>query len=302
MDYLLLLAGFGLAFAVSALALSLLADDLGMVTLAGGGFAAVGAYSWALSMAQWSVGGLLALIIAGITGILAGLLAGVLVGGLEGDSFVLGTLAVQFLVLSVIRNWSELTNGNLGLSVKSASANSDAVDTSLVVALVLVAVSAALVRGYRSSRWAVLHHAIRDDSLLANSLGRSSRLARTIMLGTAAGGIALGGAAYGGILRFLHPDGFSLDLSILLLAIVIISGRLHLASLVAVSVGIVLVPEALRFLPLPDGYNANVRQIVYNLVLVGGVWLRFGKGRASRQNETQTWEDVGDRLTSDRGD
>lgn len=41
----------------------------------------------------------------------------------------------------------------------------------------------------------------------------------------------------------------------------------------------ILVPEALRFVGLPSGIAANVRQMLYGAALILVIWLQQAKGR-----------------------
>ena len=41
----------------------------------------------------------------------------------------------------------------------------------------------------------------------------------------------------------------------------------------------ILVPEALRFVGLPSGIAANVRQMLYGAALVGVIWMQHAKTR-----------------------
>lgn len=60
-----------------------------------------------------------------------------------------------------------------------------------------------------------------------------------------------------------------MDESIFILSIVIIGGLGNLRGVFFASVFMVLLPELLRFVGLPDSMGANVRQIIYGLILIG---------------------------------
>ena len=66
----------------------------------------------------------------------------------------------------------------------------------------------------------------------------------------------------------LTPSSFTLDESILILSIVLIGGAGRIIGPVTGAVIYILLPEILRFLQMPDGIAANVRMILFGLLLV----------------------------------
>jgi branched-chain amino acid transport system permease protein len=69
------------------------------------------------------------------------------------------------------------------------------------------------------------------------------------------------------------------DESIFILSIVIIGGMRNLWGSVAAAAFLVLLPEALRFVGMPNSIAANMRQIIYGGILIL-MMFRYSRGFA----------------------
>ena len=88
------------------------------------------------------------------------------------------------------------------------------------------------------------------------------------------------GALYAHYITYIDPTSFTVAESIFILSIVIIGGMGNLKGSFYASIFMVLLPELLRFVGLPSSVSANLRQIIYGLILVL-VMMNGGKGIAS---------------------
>jgi branched-chain amino acid transport system permease protein len=90
---------------------------------------------------------------------------------------------------------------------------------------------------------------------------------------------AVPGALYAHYISYIDPTSFTVDESIFILSIVSIGGMRNLWGSIVAAVFLVLLPEALRFVGMPNSVAANMRQIIYGGVLVF-VMFRRGEGFA----------------------
>lgn len=97
---------------------------------------------------------------------------------------------------------------------------------------------------------------------------------------------ALAGSLYAHYVIYIDPTSFMVMESILVISMVIIDGTGSLWGPMIGAIVLVMLPEALRFLGLPSSVAANLRQIVYGVLLVvmmmirpGGLMGRYGFGR-----------------------
>ena len=67
---------------------------------------------------------------------------------------------------------------------------------------------------------------------------------------------------------YIDPTSFTLEESILMLSMVIVGGTGNVRGPLIGAAVLILLPEALRFLNFPDGLAANVRLLIYGLLLI----------------------------------
>lgn len=79
---------------------------------------------------------------------------------------------------------------------------------------------------------------------------------------------AIPGALYAHYISYIDPTSFTVSESIFMLSIVIIGGMGNLTGSFLAAAFMVLLPEILRFVGMPDSVAANMRQIIYGCILV----------------------------------
>jgi len=79
---------------------------------------------------------------------------------------------------------------------------------------------------------------------------------------------AIPGTLYAHYISYIDPTSFTVNESIFVLSIVIIGGLGNLTGSFFSSAFLVLLPEVLRFVGMPDSIAANMRQIIYGFILV----------------------------------
>lgn len=90
---------------------------------------------------------------------------------------------------------------------------------------------------------------------------------------------AVPGALYAHYVSFIDPTSFTIHESIFILSVIIVGGMGNLWGSLAATGFLILVPEALRFVGLPGGIAANVRQMLYGTALILVIWLQQAKTR-----------------------
>ena len=110
--------------------------------------------------------------------------------------------------------------------------------------------------------------AISEDEIFCQSLGKNVGLAKLQSFVLGAMLAAVPGALYAHYVSFVDPTSFTINESIFILSIIIIGGMGNLWGSFAAAAFMILAPEALRFIGLPSGIAANVRQIIYGALLV----------------------------------
>ena len=278
MNYLFHLLIYFEIYAIVALSLNLLIGYGGLLQVAHAAYYGIGAYAAAL---VWTKLGL---------GFFSGLLAGALTAGLlsllvslpswrfRGDYFVMISIAVQTLIYAVLYNWTELTNGPFGIS---GIARPVLLDYNTVTAGSIAVLYGGLALGVGMIlaliKWSPFGRALqamRDDELAARSVGIPVDWLKLEAFALASSMVGIAGGLYAAYVSYIDPTSFSLNESILMLSMVIVGGTGNVRGPLIGAAVLILLPEALRFVNLPDAVAANVRLLVYGLLLVLMMHLR----------------------------
>jgi len=255
-----------------ASSLNLAAGYAGLLSLCHAAFYGIGAYATTLLMMKVGLGFLPALAIAmPITAALS-LIIGIPSLRLHGDYFVLATLGFQIIAFSILYNWVDLTRGPFGISGIPTphvfGFEIDNVFLYFVFSGLLVIASLGAMWLLVSSPFGRLLRAVRDDEIAAAALGKNVPRVKTTAFALSAAFAAVPGALFAGYIRYIDPTSFTLAEAIFILSIVVIGGAGDFWGPIAGAVILVMLPEALRFLQIPDSVAANLRQIIYGLLLV----------------------------------
>lgn len=257
----------------------------GLLSLAQAVFYGIGAYAAAITITRFGFSYWLALPAAMLTCILSALVFSYIAGKVRDLYFSLATLALQIIFFSVAYNWIPVTNGAYGISgisnpeffgIKITSPGSFAMFGGVWVLVVTLFYS-----WFLKTPISRLIQATRDDQIAILSLGKNPNYYKriSIILSAVIAGIA--GTLYATYTTYIDPTSFTLDESILILSIVLIGGAGRIIGPVTGAFIYILLPELLKFLQMPDGIAANMRMILFGLLLVLIVRFRpkgiFGK-------------------------
>jgi len=242
-------------------------------------FYGVGAYFAAFFLLQTHLPFLLiALTVMLLTG-LCSLLVSFASVKLRGDYFVLATLAFQMIVYTVLYNWTDVTRGPYGIAgippiklfgVLTVSGVFGYFLLSSVMALAV----AALFNNLKRSPFGRVLTAIRSDELAIEALGRSPARFKTWAFFLSAAFSALAGLLYASYISYIDPTSFSLDESIFILTALFIGGIGNIKGPIMGAAFVVILPEVLRFVGLPDAVAANLRQIIYGIALLTVMYIK----------------------------
>jgi len=244
----------------------------GLMTMAQAAFYGIGAYTYALVALNFHPGFVescgLSLIIAGFV---AWLLSKVVLR-FRGETFVLATLAFQMIVFTILDNWESVTGGSYGLSeIPRPSVLGWEVSTVPEYVLLSVIV-AALITGVfwvmLNSPFGLSVRAVRDNEKAAESLRISpqKQLSRAFVISAVLASLA--GCFFASYVTYIDPTSFSLTESIFILCILLVGGSGNIIGPFLGVLFMILFPEGLRFLGLPDESAANLREIVYGTILI----------------------------------
>jgi branched-chain amino acid transport system permease protein len=272
-------------YSILAYSLNLVTGFGGLLTFCQASLYGVGAYAYALLRVgspappfardlvfSASVSFAVALAGAAAAGAVAALLIGVIALRFRGDLFVLATLGFQVIVVDILLNATSLTRGPFGIygirrpdlfgwqvQAPAQYAGLFLIISSLVLLLMMAT--------YRS-RFGLRLKALRDNERAAESLGISAfrqHLTALILFGACSG---LAGALFASYVTYIDPASFQLGLSLFIVSSLLLGGSGNLRGPLIGVLVMVVMPELLRFVGLPEAIAANLREILYGVALI----------------------------------
>ncbi|MBA2446751.1 MAG: branched-chain amino acid ABC transporter permease [Chloroflexi bacterium] len=227
-----------LIFVLLALGLNIVVGFAGLLDLGYAAFFAIGGYTVAFLTAPQSPlvqAGIqadfwIALPISFVVAATFGFILGAPTLRLRGDYLAIVTLAFGEIVPQAIRNLEWLTNGTKGMNPigrphlgEIELLASDQIPWYYLIVAVS-ALSVFIILRLQNSRLGRAWMAMREDEIAAASMGIDLVRTKLLAFGLGASFSGFGGALYASMLQFIGPDQFQFDVSILLLAMVILGG------------------------------------------------------------------------------
>ena len=269
MDYIYHLITFIAFYTILASSLNLFSGYTGLLSLSHAGFYGIGAYTSALLSLHLGSPPILNILFAIIvSGVIAFLISFIALRTYE-DYFVVVTLGIQIIIFSLMNNLTAVTNGPLGIvGIESFSFLQDNFSFMLFTIFIALVIYYFL-HNFSRSHFALNLKGIKEDEVYMRSLGKDVKKIKIQIFVISASIASIAGVLYAHYISYIDPTSFTVDESIFILSIVIIGGLGNLKGAVLASAFMVLLPEILRFVGLPDSIAANMRQIIYGLILIG---------------------------------
>ena len=272
MEYLLHLAILICIYIILSQSLSLVSGYSGQISLAHAGFYGIGAYTTALLSLNFGLSAPLNMLAAlFLSGIIAFVVAKVAAKTVD-DYYVIITLGIQVVMFSVMNNWQNVTNGPLGIAgIPSFTLFGMEISSKWTFLFLSIFITTAvwlLLRNMMHSPFGRVLRALSEDEVYTNSLGKNVRQAKVVSFVMSGMIASIAGVLYAHYISYIDPSSFTVDESIFILSIVIIGGMRNLRGIFLATAFLVLLPEALRFIGMPSSIAANMRQIIYGILLI----------------------------------
>ncbi len=255
-DYLLNLCDLAGIYAIAVMGLGILLGFAGQMSLAQAAFFGIGAYTsgWFTTHLGWSVWP--SMLLAIVLSALVGLGVGYPCLRLSGHYLALATIGFGIITQLVLINWKDVTNGSDGMTgIPAPVLGPWTLDTYgkyyyLVLAAVLVAAYVAW--RIKTTRVGRALEAIRENELAARATGIDAtryKIVAFVLSGAYAG---LAGSLLAHSIKFLSPDSYSFDQSVVFLVMLILGGSASIGGAILGAVLLTFLPEMLR--PLKTSY------------------------------------------------
>jgi branched-chain amino acid transport system permease protein len=295
--FVLSIATQAVIWALLAASWDLLSGYTGQVSFGHAGFFALGAYTAAAASKHLGLSPWLGLALGAAVAAVVGLGTGFPALRLRGHYLALVTLALAELIRLTAQNWLVVTGGPFGIydfgsfTGLPAAGIPRAQAVYLVVAAIVGAGVGAMLYVCRRTRAGRAFRAIREDEVLAESLGINTTVYKLLAFGLSSGLAGLAGTLYAYYIQLVSPTVATAATTSLVIGMAVFGG---LGTIWGPALGALLlyaINEGLRFIG-----------VVYNLVAVGLVimvfviflprglaGLRFGRARHTvRKDATVT--------------
>ncbi len=265
-------------YGILAISLNLLVGYSGIFSMAHAAVYGIGAYASAIVALNLGMGFWGGLVVAGATGALASALIAIPSLRVAGDYYIVASFGLQTVIVTVFSEWTSLTNGHAGLpGIPRPNLAGWQIDTPFEyvgLAVVLTAFTYLVCRRITHSAFGRVLQAIRDDEIAAQAMGRNVVRVKIVVAIVSSALGALGGSLYAHYITYVNPSSFQLHESIFIMSLVILGGSERLAGPLVGAFILLAIPEALKFLAIPDSVAAPMRQIFYGALLVAFMFLR----------------------------
>lgn len=278
MNYLLHIAIMMGIYGMLALSANLLIGFGGLLTMTQAAFYGLGAYSYALLSMKLGLPFFVTLPAALLFCALVGWLFGQAALKFRNEAFVLATIGFQMIVYVVLYNWTDLTRGPYGISGIPRplffGLEIESVAAFFVFTLILFLIVFGVMYLVGKSPFALSLKALRDDETAAQTLGICPRNQYIRALVISAAISAIPGVCFAGYITYIDPTSFTLTESIFIACILLVGGSGNVIGPMSGVAFMILLPEILRFVGLPDAIAANLREIIYGVLLIVLVYIK----------------------------
>jgi branched-chain amino acid transport system permease protein len=258
---------------ILAVTLNFILGYAGIFSIAHAMFFGVGAYTAAFVAMKFGAGfipaTLAGMVVSGVISLALALPA----LRVRGEYFVAASLGLQMLAITIFSEWKPVTGGIGGIiGIPPASILGFEFTDPLhflgltLACLVLVLV---VIRQLVRSSFGRSLKALRDDEVAASAFGKNVAVIKTLAVVVACSLAAIAGSLFAFYLSFINVESFVLDVSVQVMAMVIIGGTATLLGPVIGAILVLLLPALLSYLPyLPPTEIGSIQQVIYGLAMV----------------------------------
>lgn len=267
---------------IGAVGLNILVGFTGQISLGQGGFLAVGAFTSALLYQRADLPAPLSIAAAVIVTAVAGALFGLPALRLKGLYLAIATLASQEIIVFVARRWDFLRDGSAPLSLDRLHVGGYEITREyfewqwyqiLVVCAVLSVLAA---RNLFRTGLGRSFMAVRDQDIAASAIGVNVTRAKVTAFAVSSGFVGFAGALSAHYTETVTWESFTLEISILYLAMIIVGGLGSIAGSVYGAFFMMVVPVLLNELIFAVGDQlpflvtrlAAIENAVFGLVII----------------------------------
>lgn len=272
MEYILHVLVMASLYVILATSFNLLIGFAGLFALSHAAFYGLGAYVTAILTTSLGVPFPLPLI-AGIAFVaVVGVLVALPAIRVSGEYLVIISLALQIIVIEVVLNWRSLTGGGDGIAgipnVVLFGGRLSSPGTFLPLAIGFAVICFLVAWRLAHSPFGRALRAMRENASAAQACGKNLVYMKLTVFAFAAGLASVAGSLYAHYFNYVGPDGFTIDETIYILAMVILGGTGNLWGSLVGALVLVGLPEALKLINMPVDIADKARLVIYGALLI----------------------------------
>ena len=199
---------------------------------------------------------------------------------IKGDYFIIASFGFQMIAYDIFYNWVRYTSG---ASVIYAiprptifNITFDSVPKYLILVFSITVICVFICWRLSHSPFGKLLRAIKGDDIAVQSSGRSPLVYKIEALVISGILAAVAGVLYSGFLSIFVPGTYNVDLSISIVAMVIVGGSGNILGASLGAAVLVILPQVITFLNLPTTIVGPLQQLLYGFLLIVFMRLRPG--------------------------
>ena len=278
---------------ILAVSLNFIIGYAGIYSMAHAAFFGIAAYSGALIAMHVSTSLLVAIPIAMAICAALSLVISLPSLRVRGEYFVVASLGLQMIAFTVFSEWKEVTGGIGGLTGVPVATlfgyRLHSLESFFGVSLICLALVTFVIYLLVYTSFGRSLKAIRDNEVAAASFGKNPVIIKTIAVAISSALCGVAGVLYAFHVSFVNPETFTVDQSVLIMAMIIIGGTGTVFGPILGALIIHLLPAALTYLTfLPARDLASLQQIIYGAAMVLLMIYR-PSGLIGRSNVKDTW-------------
>ncbi len=278
MEYLINLCILFCIYGVLVFSLNLITGMVGLLSLGQIAFYGIGAYAMALGMTFWGLGFATSLFLGVAANITLAFIVGKILSRFQGDYYAIVTSGLAMITFGMFINEKEITSGVEGITKISRpefwgldfSSNYSFLELCAVFALL----SWYICKEIEGSSFGRTLRAAREDEMLTRSMGYNTKHYKNVVFIISAVLSGIAGALLACFSSFVEPESFHLREGVFLFAVVVIGGLSSVKGSLLGTVILLTLPETLSFIGLSADVSAQIRQIIYGILLVLMMFLK----------------------------
>ena len=257
-------------YCIIALGFNILLGYAGQISLGHGVFMGLGAYLSVYITETLQLPFLLGLIASGVIPMVIGALLGLVALRLEGHYLAIATLGFGVAIQQIFNEWIPFTNGYDGVNASNPVLFGFEISTRdqyFAMAVIILIVLCLFAYNMLRSKTGRALIAMRDSEHAAQAMGISLLRYKLIAFSVSAFYAGIAGSLYAHLIRFVEPSAWGIDLSLNLLAMVVIGGLASIGGAIVGASFITLMPEIIKNIPFLEGLK-NISYVFTGVLMI----------------------------------